>query len=204
MTLVIVLYLLIKNILILLPFFEGLNVLIQFVSHTPIDCMAIGGLFALVAFENTKLVTRIRAFLFLKSVQWVTLIVTLYLIGTGFRIKDYQYEFYALFFGILILNFACNPKRIFSMENIVFNYLGKISYGLYMYHPIVIVFLIKFFLFFKIEDNLILLYSSVFILTVILSSISYKYFESVFINKKQKYTEVVSGESAKKINIFFN
>jgi peptidoglycan/LPS O-acetylase OafA/YrhL len=197
MALIIVLYLLIKKVVMLLPFFEGLNVLIQFINHTPIDCMAIGGIFALIAYENTKLVNKIRAFLFLKSVQWVTLVITLYLIGTGFKIKEYHYEFYALFFGILIINLACNSNRIFSMENAFFNYLGKISYGLYMYHPIVIVSVIKIFLLFKIEDNLILLYTIVFAFTILLASLSYRYFESFFINKKKKFTEVISGESAK-------
>ena len=83
------------------------------------------------------------------------------------------------------------------MENTVFNYFGKISYGLYMYHPIVIVLMIKALVIFKMEDNLILLYTLVFSFTIVLSSLSYKYFESIFINKKKKYTEVISGESAK-------
>ena len=197
MALVIAIYLLINKIVTLLPFFEGLNVLKQFVQHTPIDCMAIGGIFALIAYEKTKLVLKIRKFLFLKSVQWICLLTTLYLIGIGFRLKEYHYEFYALFFGILVVNFACNSNRIFSMENTVFNYLGKISYGLYMYHPIVIVLMIKTLVIFKMEDNLILLYTLVFTFTILLSSLSYKYFESIFINKKEKYTEVISGESAK-------
>ena len=197
MVLVIVIYLLFKKIVMLLPFFEGLNVLKQFIQHTPIDCMAIGGIFALIAYENTKFVLKIRKFLFLKSVQWICLLTTLYLIGIGFRLKEYHYEFYALFFGILVINFACNSNRIFSMENSVFNYFGKISYGLYMYHPIVIVLMIKALVIFKMEDNLILLYTLVFSFTIVLSSLSYKYFESIFINKKKKYTEVISGESAK-------
>jgi peptidoglycan/LPS O-acetylase OafA/YrhL len=197
MALVIVIYLLFKKIVMLLPFFEGLNVLKQFIQHTPIDCMAIGGIFALIAYENTKFVIKIRKFLFLKSVQWICLLTTLYLIGIGFRLKEYHYEFYALFFGILIVNFACNSNRIFSMENTVFNYFGKISYGLYMYHPIVIVLAIKVFLFFEIQNNLILLYLLVFSFTILFSSLSYRYFESVFINKKRKYTQVVSGDSAK-------
>ena len=181
----------------LLPFFKGINMLIEFIKHTPIDCMAIGGLFALVAYENTLLVNKIRAVLFLKPVQWVTLVITVYLIGTGFKLNEYHYEFYALFFGILIINLACNSNRICSLENAFFNYLGKISYGLYMYHPIVIVLVIKIFLLFTIVGNFILLYAMVFSITILLASLSYRYFESVFINKKKKYTEIISGESAK-------
>ena len=177
MSLVILIYLMIKKIVMLLPFFEGLNVLKQFIQHTPIDCMAIGGIFALIAYEKTKFSSKIRDFLFLKSVQWTCFLLTLYLIGIGFRLSEYQYEFYALFFGILIINFACNSNRIFSIENRTLNYFGKISYGLYMYHPIVIVLMIKALVVFKMEDNLILLYTLVFSFTIVLSSLSYKYFE---------------------------
>jgi peptidoglycan/LPS O-acetylase OafA/YrhL len=41
-------------------------------------------------------------------------------------------------FGWLILNISSNPKRIFSLDNKPLNYLGQISYGIYMYHmPVV-------------------------------------------------------------------
>ena len=44
----------------------------------------------------------------------------------------------ACLFGWLILNVAANPNRIISLDNKPLNYLGKISYGIYMYHmPVV-------------------------------------------------------------------
>lgn len=43
-----------------------------------------------------------------------------------------------LLFGWLIVNVAANPNKIFSLESRFLNYMGKISYGLYMYHmPVV-------------------------------------------------------------------
>jgi peptidoglycan/LPS O-acetylase OafA/YrhL len=43
-----------------------------------------------------------------------------------------------LLFGWLIVNVSSNPVRLFSLEHSVTDYLGKISYGIYMYHmPVV-------------------------------------------------------------------
>lgn len=43
-----------------------------------------------------------------------------------------------LLFGWLIINVSCNSRRLFSLENSFLNYMGKISYGIYMYHmPVV-------------------------------------------------------------------
>ena len=73
---------------------------------------------------------------------YFVLILISILIIKGIHFHYFHYEFYASLFGIIILNFAANDKIIISLENSIFNYLGKISYGIYMYHPIGIVFAI--------------------------------------------------------------
>jgi peptidoglycan/LPS O-acetylase OafA/YrhL len=40
----------------------------------------------------------------------------------------------ACLFGWLIINLSSNPRRIVHLDNRTLNYLGKISYGFYMYH----------------------------------------------------------------------
>jgi peptidoglycan/LPS O-acetylase OafA/YrhL len=63
----------------------------------------------------------------------------LFFVITGYKgIKSIRIETYAVFFGIIIFNTTCNPKTIFKLENKVLSYLGKISYGLYIYHSIII------------------------------------------------------------------
>lgn len=43
-----------------------------------------------------------------------------------------------LLFGWLIINVSVNNSRIFSLQNAFLDYMGKISYGIYMYHmPVV-------------------------------------------------------------------
>jgi peptidoglycan/LPS O-acetylase OafA/YrhL len=40
----------------------------------------------------------------------------------------------ACLFGWLIINTSSNPRRVLNLDNRPLNYLGKISYGMYMYH----------------------------------------------------------------------
>jgi peptidoglycan/LPS O-acetylase OafA/YrhL len=197
---VITVYLIIKFSLMLVSGSSTIKVISAFWGSTPIDCMAIGGLFALTIFEKTKFTARIRALIFTKIAQWMTLILTATLIAFGVKIPIFHYEFYSVLFGILICNFAANDHRIFSMENKLFNYLGKISYGLYMYHPIVIVAVIKSLQYFGIITNYAI-FPLVILLVVALSALSYEYFEKWFISLKSKYSKLVSGNEAKSLNI---
>ena len=160
-------------------------------SLTSIDCMAIGGLFALYLFRKDKKLS----FLFSRPVQIVTLAVLLLFMGFGVEIPRVHFEFYALFFGILILNLAGNPKAIISLENKVFNYLGKISYGLYMYQAIAIVVTLKVLSLLNISNPFIQHICSIMI-TVIIAGISYRFYESYFINKKIKFSKIISGDNA--------
>ena len=200
---VIILYLGIKFVAIyLLPQTSAVLLFNQFWYATPIDCMAIGGIFALIAFENSSFTTIIKKILFSKWCQWGTLFFTVALISQGVYIKYYlHFEFYAVLFGILICNFACNPKPIFSMEYKILNYLGKISYGLYMFHTVAIVFSIRI-----LEKAGILsdhiLYPLAIVISIFISAASYEWYEKRFIVKKVKYSNIISGDSVRiKANI---
>ena len=110
----------------------------------------------------------------------------------GIYIPYIHYEFYSVLFGIIILNFASNDKIKISLENRLFNYLGNISYGLYMYHPIGIVLAIAISISIGLTTNW-LIYPLSFTLTIIIAGLSYKYFESFFLKFKDKFSIVLSG-----------
>lgn len=102
----------------------------------------------------------------------------------------FYHLFSMLLFGIIISILAEKPIKI--LENKVLNHLGKISYGVYMYHAImmqVVGFLfLKSNVYLKISNlNSILLFNVlVFIFTIITAHLSYQYFESYFLNLKRK------------------
>ncbi len=163
-------------------------IIIEFWRSFNIDCMAIGGIFAILLFQKNKII----AFLNNNLVFYISLFLALFLIINGISFKNFQYEIYAVLFGIIILNFATNDKIKINLENRFFNYLGNISYGIYMYHPIAIVLSIKLCLSIDLTSNW-LIYPLSFILSVIIAGLSYKYFESFFLKFKDKFSVILSG-----------
>ena len=116
-----------------------------------------------------------------------------YMLYKGVEIKHLPNEPYALLFGILILNFASNPNLQFNLEARIFKYLGKISYGLYMYHPIAIVLTVNLAIWMGLTNN-IFIYPLSVILSVLIAGLSYKYFESYFLRFKLNYSAIRSGD----------
>jgi peptidoglycan/LPS O-acetylase OafA/YrhL len=104
-----------------------------------------------------------------------------------------------LMFSTLILFVIQNNFR-FNLRNKVLDEIGKISYGVYMYHPMVM------FISFAIINNglnitnkgigyNVLVYMSVITITLLISYISFQYFESRFIRiKNRRFTLINSGE----------
>ena len=99
--------------------------------------------------------------------------------------------FSTVLFGLTISSFAEKPIRI--LENKVLTYLGNISYGIYMYHAIMMQFVGFIFLKLTIIDkipsyfSIILFNLLVLISTIIIAHLSYQYFESYFLNLKKKW-----------------
>ena len=119
------------------------------------------------------------------------LIIFLLIFNTKtFLFKGIDDQVYAFLFGILILNFAVNKQSIFNLENKLLNYLGKISFGIYMYHLIMIDLTQFIMLQFEINRHIIFLIS--LFLTLFVSGISYKYFEKPFLKiKNNKFSNSI-------------
>lgn len=157
---------------------NSINFLKQFLSLTRIDCMAIGGLAAYALFKEKK---KILYFIFQPFVQIINFAILLYIVSTGFYFPVVNNLMHGIVFSILILNLAANPQSLINQEWKPLNYLGKISYGIYMYHPLCIFLSIKLLMASNFNMNnlevWILLYFIVFLLSILLSSISYKMLE---------------------------
>ncbi len=155
-----------------------------------IDCMAIGGIFAILQFQQSSLLKLLKN----KLLFYFTIVFALLLMVKGVYIPYFHYEFYSVIFGIIILNFATNNEIKISLENKYFNYLGNISYGLYMYHPIGIILALFICSYINYLTNWFI-YPLSFAFTILLAGLSYKYFESFFLKFKGKFSNVISGNS---------
>lgn len=163
----------------------------KLINSFSIDCMAIGGTFALQLYQKNK----ILKLLYNQYLQWLIIITLGILIASGTYIPYFHNSVYSLLFGILILNLASNPTTKINLENGLLNFLGKISYGLYMYHYLGIIIALK--LLGELEiTNIFLQYTLSMLLTIIFAALSYKYLEKYFILKKSRFSKIKSGENA--------
>lgn len=162
-----------------------------FLSLFNIDCMAIGGIFAILLYRKNPLL----AFLQNTGLFYVVLVSVVFLMAKGWVVPYVHYEFYAILFAILILNFASNPKIKISLEHPLFTWLGNISYGLYMYHPLGIMLGIALCSHLHIDTDLVL-YPVAFGITIALAGGSYRFFESYFLRFKPRFSKIVSGNEA--------
>ena len=102
------------------------------------------------------------------------------------------------------MNVSSNPNSILRLERKWLSTLGKISYGIYMFHMLIIVGVLHLFMMFLPpgEAPSFLINVAIYVvsigLTLLVSYLSYHYFENRFIRMKRKFTKVVSGDEAKK------
>jgi peptidoglycan/LPS O-acetylase OafA/YrhL len=162
----------------------------------PISCMAIGAIYAWLVFVNNVNTIRIKKIVFAAWFQWLMLVVIICLLGTKYYFPYFNNEIYAFLLGYQVCNLSANTKTVFSLENRVMNYLGKISYGLYIYHPLAIVCAIR--LCVKLQwSAVVVLYVLSLVIAVILSAVSYHFYERFFIRKKAAYSVLVTGDDAR-------
>ena len=95
-----------------------------------------------------------------------------------------------LLFGLTVSVLATKPIKI--LQNKTMDYLGKISYGIYMFHSILIQLVgfmyLKFISKFNLNNTLdiIIINLLIIVLTIVTSHFSYKYYESYFLKLKRK------------------
>ncbi|MGN6292491.1 MAG: acyltransferase family protein [Chitinophagaceae bacterium] len=154
-------------------------------------CIAMGCVFSVLYFKRESVSKR---FFFTKTFQWLLLIGVLGSIAVGHYVFEtaelFDYRIYALLFGMIVFNATLNPKTIFKLEIPILNFLGKISYGVYMFHPVCIGSAIVFAKY--CSDNLvvqnILIYLLSICITVGIAWLSFRYFESYFLKLKGNFS----------------
>jgi peptidoglycan/LPS O-acetylase OafA/YrhL len=163
-----------------------INIVKVYLFNFKIHCMAIGGLGAYLLFYNH---TRFLYFIYQRQIQFIIYSSGAIALFWGLPSTSINEQIFSIISILIILNLCSNSDSIISLENKVFNYLGQISYGLYMFHPICIFITIKLLVKLNLTDNNmmlnILIYSISLLLTVVISALSFKYFESYFLKLKK-------------------
>ena len=164
-------------------------IIFETVKIIPFEFMAIGAIGGyLYAYHREKII------FFSKSKYAYFLILGLIFVLLFFSITTKYFQniiLSFLFLSLILITVEDDNSVVFRNKKMM--YLGKISYGIYMYHPFVMFLVFPFAnTYFKDNDSTLyynlFVYSFVFSITILLSHLSYKYFESVFIKiKDTKY-----------------
>lgn len=156
----------------------------------------IGALVAILCFNKNRIFKN-----FTSIPTFINLMVYLAFFGFIFLYNNFFFSSYyqiferlifSCFFGYIIIEQSYNKNSVFKFGRIIgFSYLGKISYGLYCFHGLIITLLIKGFKYFSYEetlvDSLIFYPIIIFVLTVFISSLSYRFYEGWFLKQKKRF-----------------
>ncbi len=163
------------------------------------EAMAIGGLGAYFLYTKGNLLN--RNFLFKIPIQiilFVSLIV--YLIfhsnidnlvwNTIFKSPILSPLLVDFLFLYVIICISSVESSIIKLKNKYLGYLGEISYGIYMYHMLVVFgtihFLKKYLIHMNSPWDQVLYYTVVLVFTILLAAISKHFFENLFLKYKPK------------------
>lgn len=184
------------------PFFIENELYFQLLGKLQFESMAVGALGAVWVFkyyeqfDSSFFIFHPLTQIILISFITIRIVFFKYLISNVNEFPSIQSTFVFnlavnFLFLWLILNVSLNKHSLIKLNSRVFNFLGDISYGIYMYHMLVI-----FTIMLVLKDYLmsidevsatVLFYFLVFLGTIIVSYVSKQYFENYFINLKSKY-----------------
>jgi peptidoglycan/LPS O-acetylase OafA/YrhL len=102
----------------------------------------------------------------------------------------------SLVFVLLVLNVGCNERVLLRVGTAALDYLGRISYGVYMFHPLLVygIFLVIHGLGWKMSTPLLgAVYVVALLATVGVAAASYRWFETPFLRLKKRFARVESG-----------
>lgn len=118
----------------LMPFNHPINIIVRFLYFQRISCMGIGALFAIAFYDNRKIIFG-NPKIFYGSAILLSLLLL-----KGITLPILNSEMYALLYGIIIYNLVTVRYRFMLLENKMMKFLGDISYGIYMYNPMGVLF----------------------------------------------------------------
>jgi len=167
----------------------------RFLNLTRFHCMMVGAIGAILYSQNKSW------FIQLFSNKLVQLLSFTIFLLKGFELiyipSVIVHEVLAFASLSMIIGQITISKRIINLETSIFDFIGKISYGMYVVHPVLIVLLSLIIKPMHIQQGFrhVLSYVSTLAATLFLAWLSYRYFEKPFLNLKNRFAVVKTSNS---------
>lgn len=172
------------------------NYNVFYFTFSRMDELAVGALLAILELEGKLELKNSKKFLLLFCLVIIPTIA-LWTLTSGLRMDSIQVSKFILlafcYFSLvgLVLTLKETNWLIKFLKLKALSYTGKISYGLYVYHPLCFYLLSKYL---KL-DSVLLSFIFSFAFTYIIAGISYHFFESKFLVLKKKFAPSLSQVS---------
>lgn len=167
---------------------------LNIIHYTRFHCMALGALAALLYFEGNRLFIKFSFHIITQIIVWIC--VAICAVNKFFVANLINDELIALISVVLIVNVSLNPHTLIRMNNSYLDYIGKISFGIYVYHPLVIYLSAKwlggYIALLEKDYQYIVIYFLVMFSTIAIAHLSYRFFEKPFLHLKERFARVKS------------
>ncbi|MCA0458244.1 MAG: acyltransferase [Chloroflexi bacterium] len=174
---------------------QGYRNFIAFLNNLRFENMAVGALGAYILFHRHWLLKII----FHPVVEKLTLAFMIYnVLFLDPADNPPDNLLFCIPYILFILNISSNPHSTLKLENRFWNWLGTLSYGIYMYHLFVIYLVFIAFNYINVSQwNNIVFNITVYVLitglTIAAAEVSHRWFEAPFLRLKRRFTIVKSG-----------
>ncbi len=165
---------------------------LKFSNTMRYDCMAIGALFAIAWYKKTAPIIKLSGSIITQLVFW--LMMVLLCLNKFNKFSFLTEDVVSVITGFYILSQVGSKADKNLMENSITAFLGKISYGIYMYHPLILLLLSRVIdeRYIAMPSNSFVYVSIVMAATVLLAWASYQWLEKPFLNIKTKFMLIKS------------
>lgn len=177
--------------------FSNKSLIYKFFTVTSFQSMMYGAVGAIFFYNKNKIFLRITTNRFTQIATWIFFIFAWFLDKHIPAIL--QNDVIAFFSLFLIMEQVGAKSKMINMENRFFDFIGKISYGIYVIHPMVI-FILSYFWrtlhpTFDLKFQYVCIYVLTASITILLAHLSYTYYEKPFLKMKDKFSVIKSNNS---------
>ena len=169
----------------------------RFFAVTRFDCMMIGAIGAILYHRKNRFFCKLFFNKYLSLAAWILLLASEFYcdyIPAPFRI-----QYIAVLSLVAIMSQLAEKPFLINLENRLFDFVGKISYGIYVIHPILIFIISRWYGQWGVTGSEIVqktaIYLSITLITIALAYVSYRFYEKPFLSLKRRFAVVQSGNS---------
>ncbi len=170
----------------------NLHILYLAINVTRFHTMLIGVVGAVLYYNKNKRFFSLSTHKVIQIISWT---VVLLLALNKFHIASViDGEIVSVITVFLIMGQITKRNNIINLENSFCDFIGKISYGIYVIHPILIFYFSKLLGHFNSDNwtNYLLVYMLITATTILTAYLSYEFYEKRFLKLKLKYSTVKS------------